>query len=156
MSTEFRHILRLMGKDLDGTSNIVYALSQIKGINIRLADAIVKKANIPLDKRVGFLSEGEIRKISEIARNPHDYGLPVWLLNRRKDPETGKDVHFTTSDLDLQVKADIERMKRVRSWRGYRHAYGLKVRGQRTRTTSRKGKSVGVSKRRRGGPRGRS
>ncbi|NLE05551.1 MAG: 30S ribosomal protein S13, partial [Crenarchaeota archaeon] len=34
----------------------------------------------------------------------------------------------------------------IRSWRGYRHAYGLKVRGQRTKTTGRAGKSLGVKK----------
>ncbi len=148
MSTEFRHIVRLVGNDLDGSANVVYALTQIKGINIRLANAVVKKANIPLEKRVGFLSDTEIRRIEDTMRNLADYGFPVWLLNRRKDPDTGKDIHLTTSDLDLQIKADIEAMKSARSWRGYRHAYGLKVRGQRTRTTSRKGKVVGVRKKR--------
>ncbi len=148
MSTEFRHIVRLIGSDLEGTTSVAYALTQIRGINIRLANAIVKKANIPLEKRVGFLSDTEIRRIEDIVRNLEDHDLPVWLLNRRKDLDTGKDIHLTTSDLDLQIKADIEAMKSTRSWRGYRHAYGLKVRGQRTRTTNRKGKAVGVRKKR--------
>jgi len=148
MSTEFRHIVRLVGNDLDGATSVVYALTQIKGINIRLANAVVKKANIPLEKRVGFLSDTEIRRIEDIMRNLEDYDLPVWLLNRRKDFDTGKDIHLTTSDLDLQIKADIEAMRSTRSWRGYRHAYGLRVRGQRTRTTNRKGKVVGVKKKR--------
>jgi small subunit ribosomal protein S13 len=154
MSTEFKHIVRLMGNDLDGTKNVAYALTKVKGINIRLANAMIKKANIPQEKRLGFLTDAEIRKMEEIVKNLEDSDLPVWLLNRRKDMETGKEIHLTTSDLDLQLKADIEKMKATRSWRGYRHAYGLKVRGQRTRTTSRKGKSVGVRKRR-GGARGR-
>ena len=47
--------------------------------------------------------------------------------------------------------ADIKQMKEMNSWRGYRHAYGLKVRGQRTKATGRKGKAVGVKvKKRRG------
>jgi len=146
MSTEFRHIIRLIGKDLDGTRNVAYALTQVKGIGIRLADAIAKRAGIPLEKRLGFLSDTEIEKIEEIVRNPEDYGLPGWLLNRRKDLETGKDVHLITSDLDLRVKSDIETMKAIRSWRGYRHSHGLRVRGQKTRTTGRAGKTVGVSK----------
>jgi small subunit ribosomal protein S13 len=37
-------------------------------------------------------------------------------------------------------------MKDTKSWRGYRHAYGLKVRGQRTKTTGRAGKALGVKK----------
>ncbi|MCD6325686.1 30S ribosomal protein S13 [Candidatus Bathyarchaeota archaeon] len=149
MSAEFRHIVRLAGRDLDGTRRVTYALTQIKGISIRLADAIVKKAGVPPDKRLGFLSEAEIRRIEDAVLNITDYGLPSWLLNRRKDLESGKDIHLITSDLDLKIKEDIEREQSMKSWRGYRHSYGLKVRGQKTRTTGRKGRSVGVKKRRR-------
>jgi len=51
-----------------------------------------------------------------------------------------------TSDIALSVRNDIEREKAMSSWRGYRHMYGLKVRGQRTRCTGRKGGAVGVQK----------
>jgi len=149
MSTEFKPIVRLAGRDLDGTRKVAYALTQIKGINIRLADAIVKKVEVPPDKRLGFLSEAEIRKIEDAISNVTNFNIPSWLLNRRKDFESGKDIHLITSDLDLKVKEDIEREEAMKSWRGYRHSYGLKVRGQRTRTTGRKGRSVGVKKRRR-------
>jgi small subunit ribosomal protein S13 len=37
-------------------------------------------------------------------------------------------------------------MKDIRTWKGIRHSLGLKVRGQRTRTTGRSGKAVGVKK----------
>ncbi len=146
MSNEFRHIVRLIDKDLDGTKGVTEALTQIRGVGIRLADAIVKKAGIQPGKRIGFLSDAEIRKIDEIVRNLADHGLPGWFLNYRKDPETGRDVHLITSELELRVKTDIDTMKNVRSWRGYRHAYGLRVRGQRTRTTGRAGKALGVKK----------
>jgi len=149
MSAEFKHIVRLAGKDLDGTRKVAYALTQIKGINIRLADAIMKKVEVPPDKRLGFLSEAEIRRIEETILNINNYNIPSWLLNRRKDLESGKDIHLITSDLDLKMKEDIERERAMKSWRGYRHSYGLKVRGQRTRTTGRKGRSVGQKKRRR-------
>jgi len=149
MSAEFRHIVRLAGKDLDGTRRVTYALTQIKGINIRLADAIVKKVEVPPDKRLGFLSEAEIRRIEDAISNINNYDIPSWLLNRRKDLESGKDIHLITSDLDLKIKEDIEREQAMKSWRGQRHSLGLKVRGQRTRTTGRKGRSVGVKKRRR-------
>jgi len=149
MSAEFRHIVRLAGIDLDGTRRVTYALTQIKGISIRLADAIVKKVGVPPDKRLGFLSESDIRRIEDAVLNINNYNIPSWLLNRRKDLESGKDIHLITSDLDLKMKEDIEREQAIKSWRGYRHSYGLKVRGQRTRTTGRKGRSVGVKKRRR-------
>jgi small subunit ribosomal protein S13 len=51
-----------------------------------------------------------------------------------------------TSDLDFAASNDIEREKLVMSWRGYRHMFGLRVRGQCTRTTGRRGGAVGVKK----------
>ncbi len=149
MSTEFRHIVRVIDKDLDGTKTVAEALSDVKGVGLRLADIIAKKAGISPEMRIGYLSEEKIEEIEKIIGNPAQYGIPSWLFNRRKDLETGKDKHLISSDIDLQVKADIEREKSIWSWRGYRHAYGLKVRGQRTRTTGRTGKTVGVSRRRR-------
>jgi small subunit ribosomal protein S13 len=90
----------------------------------------------------------EIDKIRDIMKTPAKYGIPGWFFNRQKDSETGKDLHLTGSDLALQTKSDIDDMKKVKSWKGFRHAHGLKVRGQRTRTTTRKGKAIGVKKRR--------
>ena len=144
MPREFRHILRITGTDVDGTLKIPYALKRIKGVNLNLANAILKKAEINPEKRAGFLTEAEVERIKQIIKEPTKFELPNWLLNRRKDLETGKDLHLIKADLDLKTKTDIKRMKEIKSWRGYRHAYGLKVRGQRTRTTGRKGKAVGV------------
>jgi len=53
-------------------------------------------------------------------------------------------MHLVTSDLIFYVRNDIEREKKIKSWRGVRHSLGLKVRGQRTRTTGRTGVTVGV------------
>jgi len=146
MSEEYCHILRIIDADVEGTLKTSYAIAKIKGMNLRLANAILKKADISPDKRAGFLTEAEIEKIEEMVRDPAKYGLPSWLLNRRKDPDTGKDMHLISADLVLKTKMDIEQMKDIKSWRGYRHAYGLKVRGQRTKTTGRAGKALGVKK----------
>jgi len=144
MSKEFRHIVRIIDTDVDGTLKAPYALTKIKGVNLNLANVILKKAGINADVRAGFLTETEVEKIEEIIKDPAKHGLPSWLLNRRKDLKTGKDMHLISADLVLRTKMDIDQMKEIKSWRGYRHAYGLKVRGQRTRTTGRKGKAVGV------------
>jgi small subunit ribosomal protein S13 len=146
MSREFRHILRITDTDVDGTLKAPYALTKIKGISLNLASAILKKAGINPDIRAGFLTEQEVEKIEEIIKEPTKYDLPDWLLNRRKDLETGKDMHLISADLILRTKMDIDQMKEIKSWRGYRHAYGLKARGQRTKTTGRVGKAVGVKK----------
>jgi len=146
MSEEFRHILRIIDTDVDGSLKAPYALKKIKGISLSLANAVLRKAGINPDVRAGFLTDAEIERIEEIIKEPTRHGLPNWLLNRRKDLETGKDIHLISADLSLKAKMDIEQMKEIKSWRGYRHAYGLKARGQRTRTTGRKGKAVGVKK----------
>jgi small subunit ribosomal protein S13 len=146
MSDEFRHRLRITDTDVDGTLKTSYALAKIKGISLSLANAILTKTGINPDRRAGFLTEAEIERIEDVIKDPTKNGLPGWLLNRRKELETGKDMHLISADLVLKTKMDIEKMKEVKSWRGYRHAYGLKVRGQRTKTTGRAGKALGVKK----------
>jgi small subunit ribosomal protein S13 len=146
MSEEFRHILRIIDADVDGTLKAPFALTKIKGISLSLANAILRKAGIDPNIRVGFLSEANVEKIEEIIKDPAKHGIPSWLLNKRKDIETGEDKHLISADLILRTKMDIDGMKEIKSWRGYRHAYGLKVRGQRTKTTGRSGKALGVKK----------
>jgi len=135
-----------MGADVQGTLKTVYALTEIKGVSLSLSNAILKKAGVNPDLRVGLLTETEIDKIEEIIKEPAKYGLTNWLFNRRKDAETGKDIHLLSAELVLKTKMDVDQAKDIRSWRGYRHAYGLKVRGQRTKTTGRAGKALGVKK----------
>ncbi len=146
MSEEFRHILRIVDVDVDGTLKVAYALARVKGISLNLANAMLRVGKIDPDKRAGFLTEAEIERIKDLVKDPTGHELPFWLFNRRKDAESGKNLHLISADLVLRTKMDIEQMKNIKSWRGYRHAYGLKVRGQRTKTTGRAGKALGVKK----------
>lgn len=148
MPKEFQHIIRIADTDLDGTLKVDYALTKIKGVGIRLAKIIAEKVDVNPENRLGFLSDAEFKRITDVIENPSKYNVPGWLLNRSKDSKTGKDLHIVGSDLVLQTKTDIDQMKKIKSWKGIRHAYDLKVRGQRTRTTGRKGKAIGVKKRR--------
>ena len=111
-----------------------------------LANAVARKAEINPDMRVGYLTETDKTKIEDIINNPAKHGIATWMFNRQKDQETGENRHLIGPDLALQIKTDVEQMKNLKSWRGFRHAYGLRVRGQHTRTTGRKGKTVGVKK----------
>ncbi len=148
MPKEFRHIIRISGADLDGAKKVVYALTGVNGIGIKVASVIAQKVGVSPQIRLGFLPESDIEKIEDILKNPAKYGLPGWLLNRPKDRDTGKDVHLIGADLTLQTKSDIDRMQKIKSWRGFRHSHRLKVRGQRTRTTGRKSKALGVKRKR--------
>jgi small subunit ribosomal protein S13 len=146
MSREFQHIIRFAGTDINGTQPVTYALTNVNGIGIKLANAIIEKSGINPETRMGFLSSAEVEKIEDIVTNPSNYGIPKWLFNRRKDLDTGKDIHLLSTDLVVQTKNDVEQMKKTRSWKGFRHSYGLKVRGQRTKSTGRAGKAMGVKR----------
>ena len=146
MSQEYRYIIRIMGTDIPGTLKTSYAVAQVKGVSTSLSNAVIKKAGVNPELRVGFLADSDVAKIEDVIRDPAKYSIPSWLFNRRKDTDSGKDSHLLSADLALKVKTDIDGAKEIRSWRGYRHAYGLKVRGQRTKTTGRSGKSLGVKK----------
>ena len=146
MSREFNYIVRLHGTNIDGTKMVPYALTEVKGVGIRLARSIVKQVGLDATERLGNLSDSDVKKLDEAITDPTSVGLPIWMLNRQKDPMTGNDLHMLASDLDLRIKDDIELMRETRSWKGERHARGLKVRGQRTKTTARKGRSLGISR----------
>jgi len=144
LSEEFRHIVRVRGTDLDGSERVTYGLLKITGLGINLTSAIARTLGIDMETRIGNLSDEDIRRIEDALSDPKKCGIPSWYLNRRKDRESGENLHDTGPDLSLRVRSDVERLQKIRSWRGVRHMFGLKVRGQKTRTTGRTGRSVGV------------
>ncbi|MCL2359553.1 MAG: 30S ribosomal protein S13 [Nitrososphaerota archaeon] len=146
MSQEYRYIVRIMGTDVQGTVKVSYAVAHVKGVSSSLSNAILKEAGVNPDLRVGLIADSDIGKIEDVIRDPAKYSIPGWMYNRRKDSDTGKDMHVLGADLAFKIKNDIDGAKEIRSWRGYRHAYSLKVRGQRTKTTGRAGKALGVKK----------
>ena len=146
-TANFRLLIRMIGTSIDGQKLVEYGLAQIKGVGIRLSQAIVRLAGIDARRRMGELTEAECDKLEKMIKNPIESGVPSWMVNRQKDIRTGGDRHISGTDLDLVLKVDIDRMKRTRSWKGMRHQLGLKVRGQRTRCTGRKGLTVGYYRR---------
>lgn len=145
-SQEYRHIVRIAGKDVPGAKKMIIGVSQVRGIGYNFAKSILDVLKIDHNSNIGFLSESQVDAIEKAMKNPSSLNMPSWFLNRRKDIDSGKDLHLITSDIEFNVRNDIEREKNTSSWRGFRHTYGLKVRGQRTRTTGRKGGAVGVRK----------
>ena len=145
-SQEFRHIVRIAGKDVAGAKKAIIGVGQVKGIGYNFARALLQVLKINPNSNVGFLTESQVEQIENAMKNPSSVNIPSWFLNRQKDMDTGNDFHLITSDVDFNKRNDIEREKGMNSWRGFRHTYGLKVRGQSTRTTGRKGGAVGVKK----------
>lgn len=137
--------MRFAGVDLQGSEVLLKEITKIKGIGKTFAYSILRATGIPETLRVGLLSNAQIEKIEKAIVDPREY-LPTYLLNRQKDMASGQDLHLTGSDLTLRTSRDIDFEKKIRSWRGIRHNLGLKVRGQRTKTTGRRGVTIGVRK----------
>ena len=135
-----------MGNDIPGERKSLVGLTQIKGIGYNFATAILDTLKINTNSNIGNLTEDNVKAIEKLILDPIGANFPTWFLNRNKDFETGKNLHLLTSDIPFTLRNDIERERIVASWRAYRHLSGLKVRGQRTRTSGRKGGAVGVAK----------
>ncbi|MBS7655351.1 30S ribosomal protein S13 [Candidatus Bathyarchaeota archaeon] len=143
---EYQHIVRIAGTDIDGGKKIVYGLAKIKGIGVSFANAIVNMIKLNPNLKIGELTGEQVAQIEDVINNPAKHNIPAWFFNQRKELTTGKDMHLISSDLELKEKMNVELMKSIKCWKGVRHALGLKVRGQKTRTTGRKGIAVGVKK----------
>ncbi|MDP3640613.1 MAG: 30S ribosomal protein S13 [Nanoarchaeota archaeon] len=144
----FKHIVRVAQMDLPGEKQIRIALAILKGVGVNLADAVCALAKVQKTQRTGLLTNEEVQRLNDILKDPLQHGIPIWMANRRKDFETGKDMHLLSGALQFAQENDLKRLKKIKTLRGVRHIRGLTVRGQRTRSNFRKnkGKVVGVTK----------
>jgi len=133
-------IVRILSKDIEGKMKVYSGLAKVKGISWAMSNAICSSLKIDKNKKIGLLTEEEIKKITDFVKNPK---LPSFLLNRRKDFETGEDKHLQGSDLELREELDVKRLKKIKSYRGLRHMSNLPTRGQRTRSNFRKNRRKG-------------
>ena len=145
---EFKYFVRIATTDIKGEKSILYALQKIKGVSHAYAHAVCFLSKVPATKRAGDLSDDEVKKLEAIVSKPIEHGIPIWLLNRRNDPETGADLHLVSGNLPFVIQNDLKMMKKMKSYKGVRHMFGLPVRGQRTRSNFRrnKGKVMGVKR----------
>eukprot|EP01023_Acetabularia_acetabulum_P055877 TRINITY_DN6475_c0_g1_i1.p4 TRINITY_DN6475_c0_g1~~TRINITY_DN6475_c0_g1_i1.p4 ORF type:complete len:154 (-),score=21.40 TRINITY_DN6475_c0_g1_i1:360-821(-) len=141
----FTHILRVLNTNVDGKQKVMYALTSIRGLGRRFSNLACKKAEVDLRKRAGELSAEELEQLMLICANPRSYKIPDWFLNRQRDYKDGSYSQLTSSQLDSKMREDLERLKKARVHRGLRHYWGWKVRGQHTKTTGRRGRTVGVA-----------
>ena len=143
-------IVRLAGRDINGNLSVKRSLTKIKGIGYNMSNAlslvISRQYGIDINRQIGSLNEEEVGKVEELLKDPSKTAIPRWLFNRRNDIETGLNMHVIGTDLIVKVKQDVDNDIKMQTWRGSRHRYGQKVRGQRTRSTGRTGATVGVTK----------
>jgi small subunit ribosomal protein S13 len=145
---DFKHIMRIVNIDVPGGKQVRWALTKIKGIGINMADMICIAANVNRTGKAGYLKPEEVERLNAAIQDPAKAGLPIWSMNRRRDYDSGDDMHVVTGNLQFVHDNDLKRLKKIKSYKGVRHIKGLPARGQRTRSNFRKskGKVVGVAK----------
>lgn len=136
-------IVRVMETDLPGNKTVGAAVRRIEGVSFAMGNALARICPFA-GKMVSDISEEEIKQLEDMIQNPGKYGIPSWEFNRRKDLDTGEDMHLSVSRLEITHRMDIDKLKKMKCYRGIRHIQGLPVRGQRTRSSFRHGKTVGV------------
>jgi ribosomal protein S13 len=123
---DFNHVIRIFNTNLPGGRTVLHSLIGIKGVGRRFGHAVIKRAGIDGSKRMGVLTAEEIEKLVQVPlfsghhattivmrmmlvffglllallqviERPLDYDIPAWMLNRRKDYTTGKDMHLNTN-----------------------------------------------------------
>lgn len=145
---EYYSIVRIMQTDIPGNKNVLTGLTYLKGVSWSISNALCRILNLNPNKKITELTPKETEAIVATLGNLEGK-IPNFLLNRRKDFETGKDFHLTGANLDMKKELDIRRLKKIRSYRGLRHATGQPTRGQKTKShfrTKGKKRAVGVQK----------
>ncbi len=147
-SSDIRGIVRIAGKDVKGHFPMFKALSHVKGVGRRYASIVsaiaARELGSTVDAPIGSFSDEQLERMEEIITNPLKYNVPTYLLNKRREFSSGKDLHLISNDLIFSIRQDIEKEMKTRSWRGISHMFRKKVRGQRTRTSGRRGGTLGV------------
>jgi small subunit ribosomal protein S13 len=142
---DFKHIVRLANSDIPGKQKVNYGLTSIRGVGFRMATIIAKEAEVDLKARIGDLSDEDIQNLGEVLEDLQD-SSPVWMRNRLKDYDSGEDLHLYSSERDMTLRDDLNRLRKARCYRGIMHETGQKVRGQRSRSNGRSGLSMGVQR----------
>ncbi|KAF5078084.1 30S ribosomal protein S13 [anaerobic digester metagenome] len=142
---EIKYFVRVRNTDLDGTKAVHIALTGIKGIGPHTSRTITALANVDPRAVLGKLDDESVERIAS-AVDTYTEQVPDWMVNRPKDVYTGEIRHLLGTDLSMMNDDDVNRMRKMRSYRGIRHETGQKVRGQRTKSTGRTGTTVGVKR----------
>ncbi|HTP54129.1 MAG TPA: 30S ribosomal protein S13 [Thermoplasmata archaeon] len=141
----FRYIVRVANSDLDGTRPAGLALTGVRGVGMRIAEATCRMSHVNPAELIGNLPEATV-EVLETTLGTLPTKVPVWMTNHPREPFLGESPHLIGPDLETRRRDDVNVMKMVRSYRGVRHERGQKVRGQRTRSNGRTGMAAGVIK----------
>ncbi len=106
---------RISGIDIPPNKRIEFSLRYIHGVGPKLANDVLREAQITEGTKAKDLTEEEVAKIAGV-------------IERNLQVE---------GQLRRTIQSNIARLKDIRCFRGQRHRAHLPARGQRTRTNAR-------------------
>ena len=106
---------RIAGVNIPENKQIEIALTYIYGIGRTLSGKILKDAKIDSRVKASQLSTGQVKKLKELIEKKHK----------------------VEGELRRERMMSVKQLRDIGCWRGMRHAKGLPVRGQRTKTNTR-------------------
>ena len=106
---------RIAGIDLPREKRAEIGLTYIYGIGRATSNEILAKAGINPDTRIKELSEDQVNELRRIIDEDH----------------------LVEGDLRREIALNIKRLRDIKCYRGIRHAKGLPLRGQKTKTNAR-------------------
>lgn len=62
----------------------------------------------------GELTAAELENLMTIVANPRQFKIPDWFLNRKKDYKDGRYSQVVSNALDMKLRDDLERLKKIR------------------------------------------
>jgi len=115
--------MRIVGVNIPDEKRVDIALSYIYGIGRKNVIPVLKQAEVEPSKRAKTLTEDEIKRLTKVL-----------------------EAYKIEGDLKAEIAGNVRRLRDIGSYRGMRHAHGLPVRGQRTRSNARtkRGKRVTI------------
>jgi len=144
-------LVRIMGTDLKADANLLYGLTRIKGIGFMFSNAICNVLKLDKNRTIGSLTEKEIETLENFLSNPDKKNIPSWLLNLRKEYESGKDIHLVAKDIEFNLLQQTRRNSKLKTYKSLRKRAGVPVRGQRTKSNFRRNKTIAAMKSKSGG-----
>lgn len=64
--------------------------------------------------RAGELTAAELESLMVVVANPRQFKIPDWFLNRQKDYKDGRYSQVVSNALDMKLRDDLERLKKIR------------------------------------------
>ena len=100
LGDDFSYMLRMADTDIDGLRPLRTALTAVRGVGDRTAANICRITGFDPSMKAGHLDAAQQDTLREAIEN-YAQNVPLWMLNRQRDLESGDELHLSGQDLKL-------------------------------------------------------